>query len=845
MNTLASINSPITIIKASAGAGKTYELSLHFLRVLNSLKYPSYKQLRKVVAITFTNKAAAEMKSRILLFLKHIALETKEGKTLAKDTGLTPIDAGKWLDTIIENFSDFHVRTIDSLLFSIFKGIGFELNFPPDMEVEFFPDELVELGMNAIFMEGVKNPDYKLIQLLDTYLKIDRKGGFYPEKSLKKRLTELYGMFEPSLKTVELDYSAYILSKRELKERYLEFYQVYENTQNFLNKNKTKNLSPELLEDDIIKRKFWQNEKIEDLLTKKGMKEIAPSELARLDEVFSNLKKAALNYQRNVAKLSYYQLSGYVPFLKELDSRINEIMKREGISLSSKWTKEIKDYLKSEATLPLVYSYFGSWIEHFLFDEFQDTSKEQWEALFPLFEEALSKGGSLFVVGDIKQAIYRWRGGDWTLFEEIKNSFSCVDSVEEKVLRYNYRSCPDLVEFFNKFFSPLLDRDWLIKEFSQTVLGKNVLPSVREWFVSSITKGFYEHAQRSKKHISCGGEVKFYKISADSEDVYLLLQKHLIEKITALWEQVKSKKNTTQIGVLVRTNDQAKEVSSWLLERNLPVITENSLNLWTSSAVKGIVCFLKLLMDRDDEVSLYGFWMSGLMKEGPENEKKLLLSWLKKDANYRHWLENTFEYIEKIQSYVSYVSCYELVRLIMDIFNIEQRFNEDLEQDRVFLKEFLELTLLIESQRTIFLEDFIEKIEQEGLNIQIGLPEGINAIRVITIHKAKGLEFPYVFIPYTNWSVNTYPKPCVENQELIYLTEAADYLSEEVKYKRQRQIAEEAQELLNLFYVAATRAKKGLYCYLLETKKTNRSISVWIEELIKKSSLSDYVINLE
>jgi ATP-dependent exoDNAse (exonuclease V) beta subunit len=181
----------------------------------------------------------------------------------------------------------------------------------------------------------------------------------------------------------------------------------------------------------------------------------------------------------------------------------------------------------------------------------------------------------------------------------------------------------------------------------------------------------------------------------------------------------------------------------------------------------------------------------------------------------------------------------------MDIFNIEQRFNEDLEQDRVFLKEFLELTLLIESQRTIFLEDFIEKIEQEGLNIQIGLPEGINAIRVITIHKAKGLEFPYVFIPYTNWSVNTYPKPCVENQELIYLTEAADYLSEEVKYKRQRQIAEEAQELLNLFYVAATRAKKGLYCYLLETKKTNRSISVWIEELIKKSSLSDYVINLE
>jgi len=169
-------------IKASAGSGKTYQLALRYLKLLKNLKYPGPQNLRKIVAITFTNKAAWEMKSRIVRFLKEIALNTEHGQNLARDTSLSPEEAAAWLETILHNYSDFYVRTIDSLLFTILKGLSFELGIKPDLTVLFETGQLYDTAFDKV-LANLKNNQNLWEQALDTFFKIDQKKGFYPESA--------------------------------------------------------------------------------------------------------------------------------------------------------------------------------------------------------------------------------------------------------------------------------------------------------------------------------------------------------------------------------------------------------------------------------------------------------------------------------------------------------------------------------------------------------------------------------------------------------------------------------------------------------------------------------------
>src|SRR4030042_1088544 len=186
----------IHYLKASAGAGKTYQLTIRFLSLLAGMK-PSAEVLRQIVAITFTNRAASEMKERIILALKQIALGEVEGARLTHEVGLRPSEATAWLDTILAHFSDFHVRTIDSLVYVLLRAFSLEMGLRPELEGVFEQDAVLDLCFDRLLArvrweEAEDRLCLLFIELLETYLRIEEARGLVVERGIRKRLWALY-----------------------------------------------------------------------------------------------------------------------------------------------------------------------------------------------------------------------------------------------------------------------------------------------------------------------------------------------------------------------------------------------------------------------------------------------------------------------------------------------------------------------------------------------------------------------------------------------------------------------------------------------------------------------------
>ncbi|RUM87124.1 MAG: hypothetical protein DSZ24_06900, partial [Thermodesulfatator sp.] len=181
-------------VSASAGSGKTYRLALQYLQVLASLGPPREDRLASVVALTFTNQAAAEMRERILLFLKHIALFTDWGRQLAAETGLTPRQAEGWLETIFSAYQAFQVRTIDSLLFTLIRGLAWELGLRPDLSAEIREEYFLNRAFDRLLFRLREDPTLRRLfeEALETFLELEARGGFNPERYFRKRMVALH-----------------------------------------------------------------------------------------------------------------------------------------------------------------------------------------------------------------------------------------------------------------------------------------------------------------------------------------------------------------------------------------------------------------------------------------------------------------------------------------------------------------------------------------------------------------------------------------------------------------------------------------------------------------------------
>ncbi len=823
-------------VKASAGAGKTYHLAIRYITLLKRMGKPEGNKLMRIVAITFTNKAAEEMKGRILGFLKEIALGNSERSiALTKETGLSPKEAMEWLDTILGNYSYFQVRTIDSLLVSILTALSFHLGLRPEREILFEEKEIVRQAFDRLLMEIPYLNHVRDLwdRVLGLYLSIDQGKGFYPEKNLFEKILKLYQKakdIEPDQDRSFEDFERELeMAKRNFGNAWERFLVILGEYKNYLNKSLTRDLDrdPDILR--LSERKILINE-LEGILNSEGRARLSSKAKGDIEKARQEVRTALNELILKQSQMTYYRPMGYVEFLSHLGQEVQEICKKEGLLLGSEaWTDYVLKAIGEDRSALLIYPYFVERFQHFLFDEFQDTSRKQWEALYPLIDEGLSTGGSLFVVGDLKQGIYGWRGGDPSLFDSLLDGtmFPSVDCYREEELTKNYRSSHELVNFFNNISKYLSDPTLVSSIIADVALGKDCPKPIKDHLSREVSKVFSSTGQEAarKDEGNCAIIVKAIWY-AQKEHLRAVAYPDLINHIRSEWDYAKKEGRGGGIAVLVRTNAQAEEISSMLMNASIPVITENALRIRTSPLVKGIICFLHYLHDQEDEVSVYGFLNSGILNLGFNSEEGLAINWLN-GKRYKHRLE---EISKELKPLVSERGPYETIQGLINLSGLWDRLDMDFPGQRPFLERLLEVTHEFELQEGANLSNYLEFWNKGSLEERVGLPEAIDAVRVMTVHKAKGLEFPVVFVPFTDWAPDTREVIKNFNNRIVHLSRPMPKEVEEFMYQQR---AKEVQEILNLFYVAITRAKNRLYLYLTIPRK-GKPLSYWIYEILSK-----------
>ncbi|WP_456432294.1 UvrD-helicase domain-containing protein [Thermosulfuriphilus sp.] len=786
-------------IKASAGAGKTYQLTRHYLRLLKGLGRPSPEALRSLVAITFTNKAAAEMKERILFCLKEIAFQTEDGQRLAEETGLGQREAESWLKIIIEYYSDFQIRTIDSLIFAILRAVSFELGLRPDLEAEFeekellgraFDQLLLELGAGDSALEGLFR------KVLETFLELESQGGFNPEGKIRRRLLELFR--HDILKRVRsgtgpLDLEGLkrelILSGRRLVG------EVREKGASFKNP-----------------RYRWEDkfcEPTEDPgatpFHKEGLAQVikAPTEvISELEPLYQTFKEALDRY------LLARAVNRVVPYARLYDylrQRLESLCQAEGLIYSGGWLRLVGGFL-SQDTVPQIYCKLGNRLRYFLIDEFQDTSRAQWQVLEPIVVNCLAEGGALVYVGDTKQAIYVWRGAEPELFHEVPQRLPA--STFEVHLPYNWRSSREIIDFNNRLFEPLAEdglAEWVAHGFLYGQKAKRESdPFVCE-LAQKIKANFKEALQEPSPSATSGGRVHVYCL--ESEDGGLGLLRDLFRgKIPSRFEEY------GEAAVLVRSNDQAELVSGWLFEMGLPTVTENALRLANSRLVQTLAAFLRFLDYPLDDVALTGVLLSDLFSEKlSEEDLERIFSRRRQGSLYsrlREVKEDLYqEFFRPLLEMVGRLSTYDLLRSLIERLSILERFSKE----EAFVRRFLELVHRYEEEEGGGISGFLDFWSRRGAEERLGVPEEISAVKVLTIHAAKGLEFPVVFIPFAHWDIKPERLVCLPDGRLGY---ASSPYPQEIRQALMATRMAQAIEALNLLYVALTRAQKELFVFV-------------------------------
>jgi len=693
-------------IEASAGSGKTYNLAKRYLQLLSlifsksgNLNTISPKHIGSIVAITFTNMAAAEMKERILRFLKELSNVYKNSGINAHDFDfLTKENAQTLLFDILKNQKDFNVTTIDSFMNKILRAFSSDLEISPDYEISFDKDELTDMAIDELISDS--NLMDELIEFIKVRIELG-DSGINGKKILKSALSsandeyliknvtdykQLCGIFKVNSYNELLDEIKFVKDS---------LYQFLSKSSNDFNKNKVGFI---LKDTDNFIEKIIEKKYIAADLLKKNQK-IDSSTLSNIDELLKKGYELSLQYTllKNVAEAE----SVYKVF-KDYKVKESEVKEFLNVLDGSKISKMIGEILNEENGVTYAFCKLGERINHYLIDEFQDTSREQFDAIYPLIENALGENGSLFVVGDKKQAIYAWRGGDYEIFDKLLEK---VEDIFTQELKSNFRSYLNIVKFNNEMFSNMFDESIfeLYEEDFRTVIESEI---------SKVYKNVIQKAEKPE-----GGYIKVALLNEEEGD--LIDEFYKKELINTLAELIDCKISPSQIMILLRKKEDIEKVITWLSQEypDLHFITEDSLNVIKNIEIKKLLAVANALLFKDDE-----------------NHKKALSE-----------LNISTDDFDKLYENMHRLSPYEFFLEIIRVKELDYKNNE------LYFNAFLEELLKLNNRQYGIFEILNYFYEKE--NCFVTLPENIDAIKVMTIHKAKGLESHTVIIPFYDWEI--------------------------------------------------------------------------------------------
>jgi len=847
----------VTVVEASAGSGKTYSLAKRYINLLTDTAVKSGRPpLREVLAITFTNKATIEMKERILELLKRVVFGAFEDKKQQEDILAVFKTGGQQaarlaesvVDELIKHYNFFQVQTIDSFINTLLLGCALNIGRSASFEIKRDYLEQLSYCLDLVIEQGAQSQQVLdfLEEFLKHYLFVENKKGWLPKEdilSLMKSLFKLSNKYGELFQAHE-GKSVDIIKKK--KNAYSLIQKLSQNLPEGLNANAAKSI-----------KSFIENNN--------GVFSVSslPAALAQPKVPLNKGRPACASFQKQWARLNkelielvefdsavvynpyirlFSGLLGYfqgeskkkdVLFLEELNHKARSLFGNEGITVAE------------------LYYRLATRFKHYLIDEFQDTSLLQWHNLKIMVEEALASGGTLFYVGDKKQAIYRFRGGEAKLFDSLSRQFS-IFNVETKRLSKNWRSHKAIVEFNNEVFSEANLKRALGAGGISLELDND--PQA----LSEVIDVFKEAAQEYKEENDSG----YVKVEHIEEKNQSQRDEALRPKIINLLKSLKQRFKYGDVAILTRDNNEVELVSSWLLEAAIPVESEKTLNVAHNPLIKGVISFLKFLYSPIDDLSFAAFILSDLFcaKAGLSRQDitRFIFELRKAKAlNGPSPLYRLFrrkypqiwqDYIDEFFKSVGFVSPYELVVNFYARYNILENFS----QAQAFFMKFLELVKIKEDEYP-GLEEFLSYLEAApGEELYVNVTHS-DSVKVLTIHKSKGLEFGVVIMPFLRVDINpetgergmsSYvvgddsPGPL----KLARITKNHRLYSEKLRQIYVQGYKKACIDELNNIYVALTRAKCELYVFIPKksSAKNNQARFLIPEHLQELGSRKKY-----
>jgi ATP-dependent helicase/nuclease subunit A len=822
------------IYRSSAGSGKTFTLIYSFLKILlgDAGRYnPNiYKQ---ILAITFTNKAANEMKSRLVEDLTKIALGKNQETIFVKlkeELNLSDSEiqlrAKDSLEKILQNYGHLNILTIDSFFQSIIRSFSKELGLPLNYKIEMqlsFVQEAIVLGLYETALENkglfkvllnyaldqVKegkswNFEKSIVDFASNMFKVEANNYSYSEDEIKAIVSKL--------RKSKKDYFDKVASlAKECLDKVPSFIQdedfaykgdFIKNLRKLISLESDGELLKKLISESELKR-FKKNISGEYPYIKTSTKkqeiedyfQSIEEERGQLEECIS-ISQLKIPNTANLILKNFYQV-GLLQFLKFELAKYRE---ENDTLLISDLTTFINKMIEDE-DIPFIYEKRGSQFQYLLFDEFQDTSLQQWQNIFPLIEHILSQARSnetkVMLVGDAKQSIYRWRKGEIGLI--LNDAPQSLNDYGLKIenLSENYRSLENIISFNNFLFEQIKNN------YLTTGDIDNLLSDVKQ----SVGK---------KNHLKGYVEINIIESSEEEKWKDLVLER-VLENILSLTREYKYR--YTDICLLVRSNKEGNRLANYLMDNNIPCSSPDSVFLKDGVSVKFILSVLKYINNPLDtlaytEMAYFLYLMGKIDKDKVEDVfiayKEKLLQQL-----YPIFFENIRGYKSKEIS--------TLIYRITALFDIQDKGD-------VFWMQLLTSVQDLERSQPSNITNFFDWWEKDGNIIKVSSGDS-DAIQIMTIHKSKGLQFPVVILPDSSWEY----KPKTNSIEWLEIEEdnpfgvrgsfpvsisgALESSFFDVSYEQERQST--FIDNINLLYVALTRPEDQLYIYMPQKPTKN------------------------
>ncbi|MFV0421742.1 UvrD-helicase domain-containing protein [Oleidesulfovibrio sp.] len=829
-------------IKASAGSGKTYRLTGEFLDRLQAASEDSPFACGlnatsseycwpEILAVTFTNKAAAEMKERIIRTLKERALGMGASGPAAQ---WQPKTARRWVNTLLKRYSSLNVRTIDSLLHMLVRLCALELGLPPDFEPVFDEKDIFDPLYDKL-LDKARTDSGELQELLEdaseSLLYHGNTKGFMAGDRLRDNLLSLmrYRMRHPEEEMPAVD-------SEELKKRIINRMLSLQDSARFI----LQGISSENLSASAHYTKFLskvtelgqlESPPISAMGTKQDLNECLnkKSKGAASDGLYSAHSQltddyAWLHTEGQLLRKALQQ-APFIRLVNLLTEEAHTVLKQDGMVPNALWPSYARTVLSGEAGASEAFCRMGTQLTHLLVDEFQDTSNDQWQAMLPLAIECMAKGGSVTYVGDVKQAIYSWRGGDSDLFDGVLEDpqlLSICPEPQKDPLPFNWRSSEVVVTTNNRIFEPLADKA-IARQAAKAICDSSAPDEVVENAASRIQRSFAGTSQQVPEFKKdSGGLVRLYNITAESAES---LRDSVREELHGLvMHELTGRRQWRDIAVLVRSNSEAGQIVRWLIDWNVPVITENSLRLNDHPLISQTVAFMQFLDYPLDELALCTV-LSGCELFGGAAclHGASVNDWLASRDNtpllpaFRKAFPELWDtWFAPFYAQAGLMSAYDTVQELFNRFNIDQRHSTD----TVFIRRFLEIIHAADSKGMRSLSTFLEYWHEDGKEEKVPMPDNLNAVRIMTMHKSKGLEFPVVIIPFHHHALQNSSTPVramVDGMDVMVTS------CKELGTSWYNERAKEACEQLNLLYVAWTRPVDELHAFLTSTSRNEDS----------------------